>query len=86
MEISRVETKSQNYTPEQLAAVGDVALRLMHGLNNPLAALLAEAQLLQMESLAPEHAEAVERIVELCRRVVRTTRELDAAATRAAAS
>jgi signal transduction histidine kinase len=55
----------------------------VHGLNNPLAALLAEAQLLQFEPLAAEHAAAIERMIELCRRIARTVRELEEA-TRAA--
>lgn len=63
-------------TRQQMAA-GDVALRLQHSLNNPLAALLAEAQLLELEPLAPEHMAAARRIVELCRRMVAVTRELD---------
>jgi signal transduction histidine kinase len=75
---------AQKYTTEQLAAVGEVALARLHGLNNPLAALLAEAQLLQLEPLASEHAAAVERIVELCRRVVQTVREMDKASRAAA--
>jgi nitrogen-specific signal transduction histidine kinase len=73
----------QKYTTEQLAAVGDVALQLLHGLNNPLSALLAEAQLLQLEPLTAEQADAVGRIVDLCRRVVRVSKDMDGA-TRAA--
>ena len=48
---------------------------LQHSLNNPLAGLLAELQLLEMENLAPEHREAVERCIEHCRRVVEIVRE-----------
>lgn len=61
-------------TRQQLAA-GAMAQRLPHALNNPLAALLAEAQLLELEELAPEHRAAVRRIVELCRRVAGVVRE-----------
>jgi signal transduction histidine kinase len=68
---------------QQLAAAGEVALGLRHEINNPLAALLAEAQLLALEPLAAEHRAAVERIVGLCRRTVALMRELDMA-TRAA--
>lgn len=46
-----------------------------HTLNNPLAALLAELQLLEMEELAPEHRESVERCIDLCRRVIAVVRE-----------
>jgi signal transduction histidine kinase len=48
---------------------------LQHSLNNPLAGLLAELQLLEMEDLQPEHREAVERSIELCRRVIQIVRE-----------
>jgi signal transduction histidine kinase len=48
---------------------------LQHTLNNPLAALLAELQLLEMEELPPEHRASVERAIELCRRLVRIVRE-----------
>lgn len=60
-------------------AVAEVAMRLQHALNNPLAALLAEAQLLEMESLLPDHRAAVRRMVELCRRMGEAVRELDVA-------
>ena len=59
------------------AAAGEVALSLQHSLNNPLAALMAEAQLLELESMEPEHREAVRRMVELCRRMVDELRRLD---------
>jgi signal transduction histidine kinase len=48
---------------------------LQHSLNNPLAGLLAELQLLEMEDLPAEHREAVERAIELCRRVIQIVRE-----------
>lgn len=48
---------------------------LQHTLNNPLAALLAELQLLEMEELDPGHRESVERSIELCRRLIRIVRE-----------
>jgi len=54
---------------------------VQHQLNNPLAALLAEAQLLGMEpSLSAEHRAAAVRITELTRRVIALVREMDAAA------
>src|SRR5579863_316931 len=81
-ETSGKDTRSR-YTERQLAAAGEVALDLRHALNNPLAALMAEAQLLAMEPLQPEHRAAVDRIIDLCRRTVNLVRGLDAA-TRAA--
>jgi signal transduction histidine kinase len=62
---------------QRLIAAGELAMRLQHSLNNPLAALLAEAQLLELETLPPDHRESVERIIELCRRVVEVVRGLD---------
>lgn len=51
---------------------------VQHSLNNPLAALLAEAQLLGMEStLDPEHRAAVDRMTELVRRLIALVRGLD---------
>lgn len=60
-----------------LLAAGQVASQLQHRLNNPLAALLAEAQLLELESLSAEHAVSVRRIIELCRRLIAETRALE---------
>jgi len=59
-----------------LMAAGELVSGLQHRLNNPLAALLAEAQLLELEPLAPEHLEAVHRMVELCRRVIEVARSI----------
>ena len=51
---------------------------VQHALNNPLAALLAEAQLLGMETtLDPEHRAAVDRMTELVRRLIALVRGLD---------
>jgi len=80
MEAEREPEARKKYTPQQLAAAGAVALELRHNLNNPLSALLAEAQLLALEPLAPEQRAAVERIVDLCRRTVALLREMDTAA------
>ncbi|MDX2183431.1 MAG: histidine kinase dimerization/phospho-acceptor domain-containing protein [Gemmatimonadaceae bacterium] len=56
---------------------GPAAVALRHALNNPLTAILAEAQLLQLEPLPPEQAQSVARIVEQCRRLVAITRKLE---------
>ena len=58
-------------------ALGERARGVQHSLNNPLAALLTEAQLLQLEPLADEPRLAVDRIVGLARRMVALTRQLD---------
>jgi nitrogen-specific signal transduction histidine kinase len=61
----------------RVLAAGEAALSLQHGINNPLAALLAEAQLLQLEELSPEQRSSTDRIVELCRRIVTLVQRLD---------
>ena len=62
---------------QQLLAMGEATSRIQHTLNNPLTALLAEAQLLEMEEMSEEHRAAVKRIIELCRRLVTMVRTLD---------
>ena len=62
----------------RLRALQREAARIQHEINNPLSALLAEAQLLTLEpALDAEHRAAVEHIVELTRRVITRVRELD---------
>ena len=61
---------------QQLIALGTATSQIQHTLNNPLTALLAEAQLLEMEPLADDHRAAVKRIIELCRRMVGMVRGL----------
>jgi signal transduction histidine kinase len=61
-------------------AAGQLALSLQHAINNPLAALMAEAQLLQMEQLSADQRGSVDRMIELCRRIVALVRRLDALA------
>lgn len=58
-------------------ALGESARTVQHAMNNPLTALLAEAQLLELEPLADEHLRTVGRIVELARRVAKVGRRLD---------
>ena len=63
---------------ERLAEIRRLVARVQHEVNNPLAALLAEAQLLSLEpTLAAEHRVAVQRIIELVRRVVGSVQKLD---------
>jgi hypothetical protein len=49
---------------------------VQHALNNALAALMAEAQLLELEELTAPQQEAVARMVELCRLMAGLIREL----------
>ena len=62
---------------QQLVASGESTMRIQHALNNPLAALMAEAQLLELEPLTEENLAAVKRIVQLCRRMVVMVRGMD---------
>lgn len=51
---------------------------VQHRLNNPLAALLAEAQLMGMdETLDAAQRASVERLIELVRRVIGIVRDLE---------
>jgi signal transduction histidine kinase len=75
-EIASVAERSLRRV-QQLQAAGEIALGLQHAMNNPLTALLAEAQLLELESMAEEQQAAVRRMVELCRRVIALVRKLD---------
>lgn len=61
----------------QLLAAGEIALTLRHSVNNPLAALLAEIQLLQMSGPADETGAALARMEELVRTMIAITAELD---------
>jgi signal transduction histidine kinase len=58
-------------------ALAESARTVQHALNNPLTALLAEAQLLELEPLDDEHLRAVGRIVELARRVAKVSHRLE---------
>jgi signal transduction histidine kinase len=83
----RREDPATNATPAEAAqATPQSELRkaivlVQHQLNNPLAALLAEAQLLGLEpTLGAEHRAAAARITELTRRVIAMVRDLDSIA------
>ena len=69
---------------QRLLAAGEIALGLQHAMNNPLTAVLAEAQLLEMEELPGEVTTAVRRIIESTRRLVALVRKLDVVSTKKA--
>jgi signal transduction histidine kinase len=48
---------------------------LQHTLNNPIAGLLAELQLLEMDDLTDSQREGVERSIALVRRLITIVRE-----------
>lgn len=58
--------------------LGESARTLQHAFNNPLTALLAEAQLLELDTMPDEHRLAVSRILELSRRLAALSRRLGA--------
>jgi signal transduction histidine kinase len=62
---------------QRLIAAGEVGMGLQHAMNNPLTALLAEAQLLELEELSSEQQASVRRMIELARRVIALVRGLD---------
>ena len=57
-------------------SLGESARTLQHAFNNPLTALMAEAQLLEFEVLPEEARGAVRRILDLTRRLASLTRRL----------
>ena len=57
-------------------ALGASVHSLQHAFNNPLTALLAEVQLLELEPLSGEQRATVRRIVDLTRRLVAVSRRL----------
>lgn len=58
--------------------LSDAVGQVQHEMNNPLAALLAESQLLELDpNLSGEQRESVKRIVDLARRVIASSRKLD---------
>jgi signal transduction histidine kinase len=71
------EHAAQVMRARRLIAAGEIALGFQHSLNNPLAGILAEAQLMQLDPLPPEQHAALERIVALCRRIIELGRSLD---------
>lgn len=74
----RAEKSSSTSEDQPQTELQRLTALVQHQLNNPLAALLAEAQLLAMETtLDGDHRVAVERIIELIRRVIGTVKSLD---------
>ena len=80
-DVARYDSESE-FSARELQRVraqfvlGDASRTLQHAFNNPLTALLAETQLLELEQLPDEHRAAVSRILELCRRLVALSRRL----------
>ena len=62
----------------ELAAVGEQVGRFRHDLNNPLTALLTEAQLLELDAVDAATRATAGRIVSICRRVIASARALGA--------
>lgn len=82
-ELARYDSDSEVAARELLRVraqfvLGDASRTLQHAFNNPLTALLAETQLLELEQLPDEHRAAVSRILALCRRLVTLSRRLNA--------
>ncbi|HKS07754.1 MAG TPA: histidine kinase dimerization/phospho-acceptor domain-containing protein [Gemmatimonadaceae bacterium] len=62
----------------RMMAAGQIAFGLQHAFNNPLSALMAEAQLLQMDAPNDEVRQCADRMVQLVRRLTELSRSLDA--------
>lgn len=61
----------------QLLAAGEIAVTAQHAFNNPLTALMAEAQMLQMEATSDDIRDAAGRIIALVRRLTEISKSLD---------
>lgn len=72
-----VESYSGDATPGADEARAGSVRAAQHAMNDAVTALLAEAQLLELEPLAEDHLRAVGRIVELARRVAKVARRLN---------
>jgi signal transduction histidine kinase len=71
------EYAEQVMRARRLVAAGEIAIGFQHSLNNPLAGILAEAQLMQLDELPQDQHEALDRIVALCRRIIELGKSLD---------
>ena len=63
---------------QRLAAIGETALAVQHEINNPLAALMGNAELLLLDPLPPEQQEQARVIVEQSKRIAAVVRRLSA--------
>lgn len=61
----------------RLLAAGELALALRHAFNNPLTALMAEIQMLQMEARDDDTQAAATRMIDLVRRLTEVSRSLE---------
>jgi signal transduction histidine kinase len=77
LEEAGSEHAGQVMRARRLIAAGEIAIGFQHSLNNPLAGILAEAQLMQLDPMPPEQHAALERIVVLCRRIIELGKSLD---------
>lgn len=61
----------------RLIAAGELSITLRHAINNPLAALMAEVQLLQIDAADDDTRAAAGRMLELVRRLTEVSRMLE---------
>jgi signal transduction histidine kinase len=74
------EASSDGKEPLSSPELQRLTALVQHQLNNPLAALLAEAQLLRTEpGLGPEQGAAVDRMIDIMRRIIGLVRDLERA-------
>ena len=59
-----------------LAGIGEMAIALQHEINNPLAAILAHAELLAMDAVSGDENESLQTILEQARRIADVVRRL----------
>ena len=61
---------------QRLAAIGEVAVTLRHGLNNALQAITAEASVLQAGELSPTDQASTQTILDMARRIQKDVQQL----------
>src|SRR5688500_11775796 len=76
---ARIVSENKVSGARRVMELSDAVVRVQHEMTNPLVALLAESQLLELDP-APneEQRDSVKRIVDLARRVIASSRKLDA--------
>lgn len=76
-ETARRAAESDAVRARYMAGVGEMAIALQHEINNPLAAILAHAELMAMDAAeAGRTDESIETIVEQARRIADVVRRL----------
>ena len=74
--LEKRELETARFKAAKVATLLETALALNHEINNPLAVILAQAQLLERELTGAKATERVKVIIESCDRIARVVRRL----------